>query len=83
VLASRGELEEAESLAREAVEIAGRTDFLDLRAGVSLDLGEILRMAERPQQARESFAQALALYEQKGNVVGAERAKSLFDELAR
>src|SRR5438876_10926985 len=54
VLESRGELERAESIAREAVEIAGRTDFLDMQAGAWLDLAEVLRAAGRTEQALEA-----------------------------
>ena len=38
----RGDHQAAEELAREAVELAGKTDFLDLRAGTLVALGNVL-----------------------------------------
>jgi tetratricopeptide (TPR) repeat protein len=81
VLEARGALESAEAFIREAVEIAGRTDCLDLQAGASLDLAEILRASGRLEQAREAVEAAVVLYEQKGNLVGAAKANALRTEL--
>jgi hypothetical protein len=58
----------AELLAREAVERASTTDFLDLRAGTQLVLAESLRDAGRAIEAMEGFEEARSLYERKGNV---------------
>ncbi|HEY2542506.1 MAG TPA: BTAD domain-containing putative transcriptional regulator [Gaiellaceae bacterium] len=63
---------EAAALAREAVERALSTDFADLRAGALLDLAAVL-----PDEATDAVARAVEEYERKGNVVGAERARSL------
>lgn len=41
-LAGRSELDEAERLARDAVELADSTDFLNVRAAALLDLAEVL-----------------------------------------
>jgi ATP/maltotriose-dependent transcriptional regulator MalT len=70
VLARRGERAEAERLAREAVEIAARTDFLSLQGDTLLDLAHVTG-ERRPAE------QALELYERKGNVVGAARARAM------
>jgi DNA-binding SARP family transcriptional activator len=76
-LAARsGEPALAERLAREAVEIADRTDALNHRAKICLDLAEVLRTAGRDAEASNAVERALALYEQKGNVVGAQRARA-------
>ena len=75
LLARRGE-PKAEALAREAVALAAETDFLVLRADALMDLAEVLRVAGRGDEAARCVEQALELYEQKGNVVGAERARS-------
>jgi tetratricopeptide (TPR) repeat protein len=75
VLASRGSLEEAERLAREAVELAEPTGYLAERADMWARLGEVLRMAGNTAGAREAFEQALALYERKENLVAAERVR--------
>jgi class 3 adenylate cyclase len=78
VCAARGGLSRAEVLARQAVVIAGQTDYFELAAGTWLDLAEILQTAgnaDAPAAARE----ALTLYEQKGNLVGTNRAKALLE----
>jgi tetratricopeptide (TPR) repeat protein len=80
VLARKGDLDRAEALAREAVALAGETDFLVLRADALMDLAEVLRFAEREGETAPVLEQALELYEQKGNVVGAERARGLLPD---
>ena len=80
VLARKGDLDQAEALAREAVALAGETDFLVLRADALMDLAVVLRFAEREGETAPVLDQALELYEQKGNVVGAERARGLLPD---
>ena len=79
VLARRGELDEGERLAREAVALAAETDMLNAHADALLDLAEVLTLAD--QDARAELEQALALYERKGNLVMAERTRSRLAEL--
>jgi tetratricopeptide (TPR) repeat protein len=80
-LARRGELAEAERLGREAVAIAsGTADILDLRAEALASLGEVLRLADRPQESRAALDEAIRLYENKGNVVGAGHIRGLLAE---
>jgi class 3 adenylate cyclase/tetratricopeptide (TPR) repeat protein len=74
VLASRGAAQ-AVSLAYEAVTLADETDDLNMRADTLLDLGEVLRADGRDGDAADAFAQALELYEVKGNVVSAQDAR--------
>lgn len=81
VLARRGRLDEAEPLAREAVRIAGGTDYLDLHAHALLGLAEVLRLADRKAEAASAVQAALDLYRLKGNVVAGARATSLLTEL--
>jgi class 3 adenylate cyclase/tetratricopeptide (TPR) repeat protein len=75
VLAARGEHGQALDLARTAVEVAARTDFLDARGDALLDLAEVLRAAGRDGEAAGAAAEALKLYERKGNRLGAQRAR--------
>jgi class 3 adenylate cyclase/tetratricopeptide (TPR) repeat protein len=75
VLASRGELEEAEKLAREAVVLADQTDYLSKRGECHARLGEVLRQAGQEDAASEAFTTALDLFERKGNEVLAERVR--------
>jgi ATP/maltotriose-dependent transcriptional regulator MalT len=79
VLARRGELDAAERLAREAVSLAEQTDFLNLHANAVLDLATVLHHARRPEDAATAAEAANALYERKGNLVGAEGARSFVD----
>jgi len=66
-----GELAEAAGLAREAVELAGSTDFLEERGHAHVALAEVLELAGRPAEARAELDRALELYERKGHEVGA------------
>jgi hypothetical protein len=79
VLARRGELEEGERLAREAVALAEETDMLNAHADALIDLSEVLTFAGEDAQAE--LEQALALYERKGNLVMADRTRSKLAEV--
>ncbi len=78
VLAARGDPGRAEGLARQAVEIAGGIGFLDDAALAWLDLAGILRDAGDPE-AQTAAGEALALFERKGNLVGARRTRAFLD----
>jgi len=75
ILAARGSAEEAESLARDAVERSEATDDLNMRADTLVDLGEVLRTAGDRAGAEAALASALELYETKGNASAAEAAR--------
>jgi class 3 adenylate cyclase/tetratricopeptide (TPR) repeat protein len=74
VLADGGDAEAAEPLAREGVEMASGTDDPNLRARALLALARALRAGSRPADADATLAEALELYEAKGNVAARERA---------
>jgi tetratricopeptide (TPR) repeat protein len=76
VLALRDEFDWAERLAREAVELASGTDYLENEALARADLAEVLELAGRRDEARAELGRALELYEQKGIVVQAERVRA-------
>jgi class 3 adenylate cyclase/tetratricopeptide (TPR) repeat protein len=76
LLAADGDLGTAERLACEAAALMEPTDLLNDRADVLLDAAEVLRLAGRTDDARGITEQAIALYEQKGNVVSAGRARA-------
>ena len=65
ILASKGELEEAETLARDATAISSHTDGLHNRARSHLALAEVLRRAGRADAEREELDEALRLLEAK------------------
>ena len=73
---------EAERLAREAVELAAPTDFLDLQATALLAVARVLRAAGSPDAA-SAASEARAIYERKGNVVGAGWAARLVETAPR
>jgi class 3 adenylate cyclase len=82
VLARRGDVAQAVPLAEAAAMLAGSTDWLNGRARVERDLGDVLQLAGRASEAALSYARAAASYEQKGNVVGATLARRLGEGLA-
>jgi class 3 adenylate cyclase/tetratricopeptide (TPR) repeat protein len=81
LLARRGQFDEAERLAREGVALSDRSDELNNRAEVRMGLVEVLRLAQRPDEAIRVLEQALELYDQKGNLVGTGSARVLREEL--
>ncbi|MGZ4409103.1 MAG: tetratricopeptide repeat protein, partial [Gaiellaceae bacterium] len=80
VLARLGAIDEAEVLARAALDVVARTDALNRHGDALLALAEILRLRGREDDATIRIREALHLYEQKGNVVSASRAKALLLE---
>jgi tetratricopeptide (TPR) repeat protein len=81
VLARRGEHGEAERLAREAVTLAEETDMVNFHADALVDSAEISALAGRTEDASVQLEQALALYEQKGNVVAAAAVRRELERL--
>jgi tetratricopeptide (TPR) repeat protein len=80
-LARLGWLEEAEALAREAVGHAEGTEFLGFHADALVVLAEVLQLAGKPEEAASALEEAVVLYERKGNVVSADSARALLEEL--
>jgi tetratricopeptide (TPR) repeat protein len=76
ILASRGELEEAERLAREAVAALELTEDLMRHGETLLALATVLRTAGREEEAETAAQQALALFERKGDVPDTRRASA-------
>jgi tetratricopeptide (TPR) repeat protein len=81
LMAREGNLERAEALAREAVEVAVKTDFLTDQADGLVDLAEILALAGRREEARRELEEAARLYERKGNLPSLERARRVAEDL--
>ena len=81
VLARRGQLDEAETLAREAVDLVGPTDFLHLHWLARMSLAEVLVLAGRAGEAQPVAAEALRLAEDKQHLVRAQRARELLEQL--
>ena len=83
ILVGRGETGSAERLAQEAVALAERSDFLNHRADTLMDLAQVLQEGHRVDESAQATAQALALYEEKGNVAGAAKARGSLATLAQ
>jgi class 3 adenylate cyclase/tetratricopeptide (TPR) repeat protein len=81
VVARRGELEEGERIAREAVTIIERTDEIDHQGQAWFDLAEVLELAGKDEEARKALTESIARFERKGNAVMAERARARLNEL--
>ena len=71
VLAREGRAQQAEALGREAVALLEPTDLLSLRGDAMLDLADVLTTAHH--DAGRLVADAVALYERKGNATAAAR----------
>lgn len=77
ILAAEGRCDQAESLAREAVALVQPTDLLSFHADAMLDLAEVLRACGRTDDSDRAVRTGLSLHENKGNAIGAARARSL------
>jgi class 3 adenylate cyclase/tetratricopeptide (TPR) repeat protein len=75
VLASKGDLEAASRAAQEAVTRAVAGDCLELTADAYRALADVLRASGQREAAEAALRAALALYEEKGNLVAAERVQ--------
>jgi class 3 adenylate cyclase/tetratricopeptide (TPR) repeat protein len=82
VEAQRGNLEEAERLAREAVALTEDVDYLPQMADAWEDLGFVLRLAGRKEEAADALRESLSLREAKGDVVRAARVREELANLA-
>ena len=76
-----GKLDEAEAAAREGVALAAATEFVDLQGDSLLAAAEVLRLAGRNDEAADATRHALEIWEKKGNVVFAEKARALLGEV--
>jgi hypothetical protein len=65
---------------REAETLVAPTDELTLQADLAVTLSQVLDLAGRPGEARVELERALDLFEQKGDLVDAARAR---ERLAR
>lgn len=81
ILASRGELREAERLAREGVAFADRTEFVTMAGDAHMDLAAVLEAAKKTRDAAAEIEVAHGLYRRKGNVVSAAAAEARLEDL--
>jgi DNA-binding SARP family transcriptional activator/tetratricopeptide (TPR) repeat protein len=72
----RGQIPEAQRLAKEAVRLSP-TGMPNLRADLLVAWAEALRAGGHENAARPAIGEAIELYERKGNLVSAARARSV------
>ena len=77
VQAHRGEVESAEQLARTGVTLADTTDDLNRRARAHRELGEVLLLGGREDDAASCLRRATELFEEKGNAAGAQHVRTV------
>ena len=75
-LAKEARVIDAESVALDALGLVERTDMLDLHGDVVLALADIDIAAGRSDAGARRVAEAIDLYDRKGDVVSAARARS-------
>ena len=80
--ARRGDHAQGERLARSAVAMLAGSDFSNLTAGARMLLARTLVECGKQSEAREAAADALALYEAKGDEPAAGWARELLASLA-
>jgi len=79
ILVGRGQLEEAERVAREGVATLDPTGDLVRRGETHLSLATVLRAAGREDEAVTEARVALELFERKGDVPDTRRAQTFLD----
>jgi class 3 adenylate cyclase/tetratricopeptide (TPR) repeat protein len=77
VLAHRGDTGEAVTLARAAAASTAGSDDITRRAEILVDLAEVLRTNGDIAGATAALVEAIALHEEKGNLLPAERCRRL------
>jgi tetratricopeptide (TPR) repeat protein len=81
VHADRGERDEADRLAREAIDFAETTDAPGFQGDAFFDLAEVLEAAQEPAAAIAALDAALDRYERKGIIPLARRTRERREQL--
>ena len=76
-----GENADAERLAREATSLADTTELLERQGEAYADLGEVLFLGGKSDEAAHAFEEAFERFERKGNLVMAQRVRTRIEEL--
>jgi predicted ATPase/class 3 adenylate cyclase len=77
ICARRGDLRQAEALAREAVARSEPTDLLNTQGDTLADLAEVLALAGQAAEAASAREQAAERFERKGNLTSLARVRAL------
>ena len=81
IAALRGDHEQGIELAQRGVEIAEQTDFFEVHANTYIELGHVLALAGRREEAAAAYERALAAARDKGATAWAARVDALLAEL--
>jgi tetratricopeptide (TPR) repeat protein len=81
LLAEDGRYEDADCVARDAIELAETTDALTEQGETLLGHADVLRLGGRTVEAGRRAEAALALFEQKGNEASARLARSMIADM--
>jgi class 3 adenylate cyclase/tetratricopeptide (TPR) repeat protein len=76
VRARQGRAEEAERLAREAIEATRKTDYLTFQGRAAVGLAEVLELLGREEDAAPFRDEAVRVFEQKGATILADQARA-------
>ena len=76
MLARRGDVAQAEALARSAVELSKNSDAPQMQADTLAELAAVLALAGRRGEARDTMAEAIRIYQAKGDVVSSARGRA-------
>jgi len=82
VLADRDQPSEAEVLARAAVSVIDQTDYIMWRGDARMSLAYVLRKAGRAREAATVLREALELFERKGDVADASKARAELEDVS-
>jgi tetratricopeptide (TPR) repeat protein len=82
IVARAGNLAEAESLARSAVELSKQSDAPQMQADTLSELATVLLLAGRAEEAREAIDTAIAIYRAKGDIISTARASAWASSLS-
>ena len=75
MFASKGDFAAASDAAQEAVARAAAGDCVELKADAYRALAEVRQASGRKEDAEAALQDALRLYEEKGNLIAAERVR--------
>jgi tetratricopeptide (TPR) repeat protein len=81
LLAERGDFQQAEAAARDAVAAGAETDSLEIQARTYEDLATVLARANRTDEAAEALATALDRYQRKKIIPLARQVRSRLEAL--
>jgi ATP/maltotriose-dependent transcriptional regulator MalT len=83
ILARAGGLQQAEELARAALDLVRPTEAPVMKADGLCELASVQRLAGKLAEARSAIDEAIALYTAKGDTASARRCSAWAADLAR